>query len=302
MKKNAKVDTLNRHIHCIFWMILFVILLLLLNSCSDKKKTTDPTPQTATVIITLVPNDGGSVVGANVVLRHHSGYSHQQTATSENVILINVPYGTYSVIVSMAGYYAYTYESLSVQNHTVGHSTLLTSTTVQIGQIIQFGTHQWRVLDIQEGRAKIISVNVLELRAYHTSYVDINWSQCSLRTYLNGTFLNSDVFTAADRIRITQVTIQNPNNPYGIPGGPATLDRIFLLSIAEAQQYFDNDSDRIAYLYGSAFGWWLRSPGYSRYGAAYVFDGGYISVGGFNVNNPIGGVRPALWLNLSASR
>ena len=252
---------------------------------------------TATVIISLTTNDGGSVVGANVVLQNHSGGSYQQTATSKNVILTNVAYSTYSVIIAHAGYFAYTYESLSVQSHTVSHSALLATNAVQIGDIITFGAYEWRVLDIQDGMALLISQNVLERRVYHTPNVIITWENCSLRSYLNGDFYNA--FNASDRNRIVQVTNQNPNNPtYGTPGGNPTQDRIFLLSISEAQGYFSSNSDRIATYNWIASWWWLRSPGLNSIGASSVNNDGRIYLGGGNVSYENGGVRPALWLNL----
>ena len=63
----------------------------------------------------------------------------------------------------------------------------------------------------------------------------------------------------------------NPGNPtYGVPGGNNTVDRIFLLSITEVQQYFNNDADRIARFNGTASWWWLRSPGRYTFSATYV--------------------------------
>ena len=259
----------------------------------------NPIP-TATVLITIAHPDGGSVVGANVVLQNPSGGSYQQTASSLFVILTNIPYGTYSVTISQTGFNTYSYNSLEVEIPIVNHSALLTLVSPSyIGQKFWFGAYLWRVLDIQEGRALIISENILERRVYHTSNLGLYWSQSSLRTYLNGAFLNSNAFSAADRIRIAQVTIENPDNlTYGTLGGPETLDSIFLLSIDEAQQYFSSNSDRRAYYNGSAFWWWLRSPGRIRNYASFVDNWGGVEIGGTDVNNAGGGVRPALWLIL----
>ena len=112
--------------------------------------------------------------------------------------------------------------------------------------------------------------------------------------------------------------IQNPDNIiYGTKGGRETRDRIFALSIDEAEKYFRDDMDRRAAvtpyakrqggfvsssnttLDGQPAGWWwLRSPGLGGSNASIVNTGGGvnslgINVGGFNVS-----VRPALWLNL----
>ena len=187
----------------------------------------------------------------------------------------------------------------------------------RVGEIIQFGAYTWRILDIQAGRALVVSENILEQRQYHTSYASITWADCSLRVYLNGEFYNSNAFTNADRARIVQVTNVNENNQwYGTNGGVNTQDRIFLLSIAEVVQYFgdsgqfDNrppgalyiddqyNTNRIATFNGSASWWWLRSPGSDTSNASFVQSGGNLIVIGGPVHLPYGGVRPALWLNL----
>jgi hypothetical protein len=111
----------------------------------------------------------------------------------------------------------------------------------------------------------------------------------------------------------------NPDNPwFGTPGGPATTDRVFLLSLDEVCAYF---GDSRAHLqtkgrqtwclddahnparqatYGSqAHGWRLRSPGYYGRTAASVSAHGGVYVRGNGVHGRPrdgGGLRPALWL------
>ena len=84
-----------------------------------------------------------------------------------------------------------------------------------------------------------------------------------------------------------------------------TEDKIFLLSISEAEQYFDlpqaRQCEATAFVLsqGSNTAWWLRSPGGSGDDAARVGSGGYINSYGRRVND-YGGVRPALWINLES--
>ena len=66
------------------------------------------------------------------------------------------------------------------------------------------------------------------------------------------------------------------------------IDKIFLLSIDEAEKLFANDTSRAV---GSW--WWLRSPGDDQDGAAYVYGGGSLDVDGEYVYCDYG-VRPAL--------
>ena len=51
-----------------------------------------------------------------------------------------------------------------------------------------------------------------------------------------------------------------------------------------------------------AFGWWLRSPGEADALAAYITDKGTINITGKMIfalkEDQMGGVRPALWVNL----
>ncbi|MCL2077486.1 MAG: DUF6273 domain-containing protein [Oscillospiraceae bacterium] len=184
-------------------------------------------------------------------------------------------------------------------------------------EIIRFGGYDWLVLDVQDGKALIISKDILSVQAYHLSDDDITWEQCDLRQYLNGEFLNNS-FSPEERERIAETTVINNDNPeYGTAGGSDTTDKMFLLSIEEADDYFAGDADRIALnANGGASLWWLRSPGAFGNHAAIINYDGYISVDGYHVSTQIvgyegrgqadgynehsssGGVRPALWLNL----
>lgn len=47
--------------------------------------------------------------------------------------------------------------------------------------------------------------------------------------------------------------------------------------------------------------WWLRSPGNSSHDAAGVYYYGWVFGYGYDVQEPAGGIRPALYLNLSSS-
>ena len=100
------------------------------------------------------------------------------------------------------------------------------------------------------------------------------------------------------------------------------MDRIFLLSLEEAVNYFGDsgqlrsrpsgawgisdryNNTRMALdLDGSAFWWWLRSPGDDPRHAADVNAVGGLALGGGGVfwsGGVGGGVRPALWLNLQS--
>ncbi|AOT71863.1 DUF6273 domain-containing protein [Geosporobacter ferrireducens] len=201
---------------------------------------------------------------------------------------------------------------------------------MQVGDKISFGSYDWRVLDIQNNTALIITECIIEQRAYHDAYKDITWADSSLRKYLNGEFYNK--FNATDKSRIIPVINKNPDNQwYGSKGGADTQDSIFILSIEEVVcQYFgdsssklqnrgknqkywferkdENNSKRIARLEankGGIWWWWLRSPGRVNVKAVYIHGDGNIGIQGNNIlkgnisdGKCTGGVRPALWLKL----
>ncbi|MCL2064654.1 MAG: DUF6273 domain-containing protein [Candidatus Cloacimonetes bacterium] len=176
--------------------------------------------------------------------------------------------------------------------------TTLTPTTVREGDTIAFGNYVWCILEVSGNRALIITQEIIERKPYHTSRVGITWANCSLRAYLNDEFYNS--FSPTDRARIVVTDVQNQNNPtHGTAGGTDTRDRIFLLSIDEAQRYFILNSNRVALFNGVVDWWWLRSPGRDTGYASIVQSSGIMDEGGIGVyRNNHGGVRPALWLNL----
>jgi hypothetical protein len=194
-----------------------------------------------------------------------------------------------------------------------------------IGDVIKFGPYDWSVLDVQEGKALIITEKVVEDRAYHETETDITWSDCTLRQYLNGEFYDS--FGASDKARIAATKNANRDNPwYGTRGGEDTTDKVFLLSLEEVVRYFgdsgqlqlvnrDESSAEIDELNSEIDDyyneertacdndmvdtmWWLRSPGSLSILAASVDDLGVIDVKGYGVFGNGGGVRPALWLML----
>lgn len=199
----------------------------------------------------------------------------------------------------------------------------------KIDSLLSFGGYNWRVLNIENDAALIITEEIIEQRPYHDAYKDITWAHCALRKYLNGEFY--DKFNETDKSRIIPVLNKNPDNEwYGAKGGDDTQDNIFLLSLEEVCKYFgnslsklqnpgknqrywferkdENNSKRLARLLGKEFcwWWWLRSPGRVNVKAVYIFGtDGNIGIQGNNIlkgnisdGKCTGGLRPALWLKL----
>jgi len=119
-------------------------------------------------------------------------------------------------------------------------------------------------------------------------------------------------FSAEDqeRIQTTQVPAGG-NSRYSTDPGGDTRDKVFLLSIDEANTLFDGDAARqckptiFAQAQGASVAqngntwWWLRSPGSRSNYAAYVYSDGPIGSLGGLVSSYTGAVRPVVVLRLS---
>ena len=176
---------------------------------------------------------------------------------------------------------------------------------------------EWIVLEITEGKALLISKYALDAKPYYTKPTDVTWEKCTLRTWLNEDFYNA-AFNADEKAQIATSNVSADKNPeYNTSTGNATSDKVYLLSITEANQYFKTDADRIcaptayaikngAYTndsYKTADGrascwWWLRSPGNFSSSAADVRSGGSVRNCGTSVDSSYGCVRPCLVVRL----
>ena len=197
-----------------------------------------------------------------------------------------------------------------------------------VGDKITFGTYEqdnvtsngtenieWLVLARENNKILVISDKALDRQLYDNA--DVTWENCSLRKWLNDSFLNA-AFSEEERALIQSTTLSADKNPeYSSDPGTATTDKVFLLSINEAEKYFNSDEARkcapTAYakaqgaltssdVYETPSGaatcwWWLRSPGYSQKGAAIVNCDGSVYYFGYGVDYDDVSVRPALWIS-----
>ena len=174
----------------------------------------------------------------------------------------------------------------------------------------------WRVLAVEKDKALIITEQLIDTMQYNSFSDDITWEKCSLRFWLNNTFITSAFGGSLPR-RVMVTTNDNPDNPkHGTEGGAPTEDKVFLLSVEEAEKYFKDNADRMAgvteyaqkqgawvskdYLLpnGEKAGlWWLRSPGYISHTASRVLINGDINSHGGSIVRENVAVRPAMWIS-----
>ena len=150
----------------------------------------------------------------------------------------------------------------------------------RLHNIIDFGGIKWRVLKItEEGELLVISASIVTKMAYHNRRIPITWEECDLRQYLNENFYKK--FSEEDRERIVESTTRtNFNERYLTAGGAICKDKIFVLSIKEAEVLFKNNIERISKYKNTPDFWWLRSPGQYSVNTAFVNSGGAIDYEG----------------------
>lgn len=179
----------------------------------------------------------------------------------------------------------------------------------EIGSYVKFGSYdqdnnlsngfeeiEWMVIDKHDNSALLISRYALDCLSYNNTHEETSWEECSLRQWLNGTFYNK-AFSPDEQDKIA--------NPY-------LSDKVFVLSIAETNQYFSTSSSRKtgatktavangSYQENDVCGWWLRDTGDTSLIAARVNKDGdivtYDSTEG-GVERKDYSVRPAIWITI----
>lgn len=197
-----------------------------------------------------------------------------------------------------------------------------------VGSLIKYGKYEqdndssngiedieWIILAKDDNKMLVISDKAIDCKQYHSSYGNTTWEECSLRRWLNDTFVN-EAFTPEEQEKILTTNVTADANPdYDTDAGNDTEDKVFLLSIEEANRYFKYDSERqcIPTEYAKANGaytyeidgasncfWWLRSQGgYSNKSASVVNSDGTVSKYGNAVDDNRDCVRPAMWISLA---
>lgn len=173
---------------------------------------------------------------------------------------------------------------------------------------------EWLVLDRDGDKALLLSKYALDFQSFMPFYEPVTepytWESCSLRRWLNSTFLNA-AFDSSERQRLLATTvITSPGSLHRSDGPITTEDRVFLLSNTEVYAYFANEAataaEYTAYALSAnpwagsatapgAADWWLRTTSGDHPDA--VYSGGGVGEGARAYEGAY--VRPAIWVDMS---
>ena len=121
---------------------------------------------------------------------------------------------------------------------------------VQSARYFACGPLLWRVLEVRDGTALLLSNAAVECEPFQSDLRDVSWENCTLRSWLNGygpqanasatdysapgnSFLNM-AFSPEEQEAILETPVRNEANYYfGMDSGAETTDRIFLPAESE---------------------------------------------------------------------
>lgn len=178
---------------------------------------------------------------------------------------------------------------------------------------------EWLILEKTDTKALLLSKYGLDCQRYNQFTTSVTWETCSLRAWLNDSFLN-EAF-GDEELAYIETTLVRAEKVDGFDTDPGadTNDKVFLLSCDDAERYFSSDQSRkcaasdyaqkrSAYVGDSGYcWWWLRSPGHTSSYATLVADDGVVYenyVAGYNIMPFVGTnwgnatARPAVWVNI----
>ena len=183
---------------------------------------------------------------------------------------------------------------------------------------------EWEIISEEDGRIFVMSRYCIEWLPYNAEEADVTWETSSIRSWLNGEFLDNS-FSDEEQSRILTATVTTPDNPVsGVPGGNDTEDKVFLLSLNELIDNFEyepfleedrfNDFPGLGAIltpyaqaesnsdYNDRCMWWLRSPGGNAQSVVVVdasgsagWETGWL-VNGYDSNGYFKFIRPAMYL------
>ncbi len=203
-------------------------------------------------------------------------------------------------------------------------SNLYYTDSVSVGDSVFLGMYQfhdfpadwqvpieWIVLDVHDGKALLLSKYALDSRAFNEAGKAAAWDSSSLRTWLNRDFYGS-AFQEYEMVNILITDLNPEQNPeHDTKPGKKTRDRLFPLSISEAEKYRDvlgglacegTEYSISQGLYEFSNGncwWWLRTQGEDPESTVSIDPFGDFEYYGEYNDITLVGVRPAMWVDIS---
>ena len=197
----------------------------------------------------------------------------------------------------------------------------IASEEITVGDNVVFGAYEqnsnkkdgkepveWIVLGIDKpnNRALLLSKYVLDMQRFNQKWTKVSWEKCNVRGWLNGTFYKA-CFSNEEKKAIIKSDLESYYGDQYVQ----TSDNVFFLSADEARDYFSSNVerrveptsyaiDREVALSGANCYWWLRDASGRKNDANRVKPDGNVEEYGGNTNAYGVGIRPAIWVDLSA--
>lgn len=172
----------------------------------------------------------------------------------------------------------------------------------EAGDVITFGTYEqdgnsnngteaieWIVLERNGNNAFLLSLYCLEQMPFNNTLAPVVWENCTLRKWLNDTFLGT-AFSRDEQSKIILSKLFSYENE--------TTDKIFLLSKDEVNKYLSSSGRRAEateYVSTNHCYWFLRTPAGGADVAYVSYDG---EVGYWEKVDRNWWVRPAMWIEI----
>ena len=150
---------------------------------------------------------------------------------------------------------------------------------------------RWRILE-EDGRSRLLFAEApVAFLPYNRERDHANWSECSLRRWLNKEFMEQ-CFTLPERMEILLTPVSNDSEErWKVENGPNTRDKAFVFNWPELEHYFPTQAERACGQW-----YWLRGLGWSMLSPMAIFTDGTLYEYGVNKNSDEIGVRPAMWV------
>ena len=162
---------------------------------------------------------------------------------------------------------------------------------------------EWYVLENDGETIKLLSRYILLARSFNKKAVNTSWAECSLRDYLNTTFLETSFDEIEQTLIYEKKSSPDPNPRFtGVDQGNASPDKVTILNYTEFDKLQKDHpefltTEPVKNVEGGR-NWWLRTMGSARTKAVFVNPRTVSDVGGCQVDTSTWGVRPVITLKL----